>query len=188
MTLSTLQSIDLDLLFRLNSFDDQVFESMMIFFSSPTALTVIASLLTLKMWLGRKQRKEILFVVGAIITSDAVSTYLLKNNIPRERPCHAIETVRQPAGCGGILSFPSNHSANTAAYATALSLFYRTPLVIGSLWLLALLVATSRVYLAAHYPSDVLCGLILGCLITLALHAYYRRFDKKNPKAHATVS
>lgn len=57
-------------------------------------------------------------------------------------------------------SFPSGHAANNMAVATVLILFYPRR---GWFYLpVALLIAYSRIYTGAHWPLDVLAGLILG--------------------------
>lgn len=62
-------------------------------------------------------------------------------------------------------SFPSGHTTSSVAAATAI---FKDHSVWGfAAFLLALLIAFSRLYLGVHYPSDVFGGLILGFLMGL---------------------
>jgi len=60
----------------------------------------------------------------------------------------------------GNSSFPSSHAANAAALALVLGQRWRR--LAPGLWLLASLVAFSRIYLNRHFLSDVLCGVMIG--------------------------
>src|SRR5512135_2141401 len=62
-------------------------------------------------------------------------------------------------------SAPSDHAVLAAAVATALWLAY--PRLGALAWGLALLMAFDRVYVGAHYPSDVALGLAEGTLVAI---------------------
>jgi undecaprenyl-diphosphatase len=70
-------------------------------------------------------------------------------------------------------SFPSDHATMAGAVAAGLLL------VSWRLGLLAMVAAAlmgfARVYIAAHYPQDVLTGLILGAAVTLLGYLAVRR-------------
>jgi membrane-associated phospholipid phosphatase len=88
-----------------------------------------------------------------------------------------VETVagRRPIRVRGFLS---GHTATSVALATAGTiLFIRrkklVPLVIAG-WVLAGLISLSRIYIADHWPLDVVCGTILGILSGVAAVVIYR--------------
>ncbi len=64
-------------------------------------------------------------------------------------------------------SFPSGHSTVVFAVAVALAALY--PRARWPLMALAVLVASSRVVLGSHYPSDVLAGAALATAFTLGM-------------------
>lgn len=69
--------------------------------------------------------------------------------------------------------FPSDHATMAGAVTVGLLLVNRKlGLVAG---LAAALMAFSRVYIAAHYPLDVVAGLLLGAAVSLAGWALLRR-------------
>jgi undecaprenyl-diphosphatase len=88
----------------------------------------------------------------------------LKWLVERVRPCRALTqaVVLEPGGCGGMYSFPSNHALNTAAAAAFLQVLY--PRSGWLSWPIVGLVGFSRVYVGAHYVSDIVASWLMGGL------------------------
>ena len=62
-------------------------------------------------------------------------------------------------------AFPSDHAVMAGAATAGLWLAWRLAGVIAGVAALAM--AFSRIYIAAHYPWDVVAGLVLGALVAL---------------------
>jgi undecaprenyl-diphosphatase len=97
--------------------------------------------------------------------SITAATQFLKHLIGRPRPrfAHSDEFSLGPSLATGFDSFPSGHAANAFGAATVLAWFF--PAVRTPLYLVASLVAVSRVLRGSHFPTDVLAGVVLGVVI-----------------------
>jgi membrane-associated phospholipid phosphatase len=88
------------------------------------------------------------------------------------RPYAAHPAILRLADITTDFSFPSDHAVMAGAVAAGLLLAHRRLGIVAVV--AALIMAFSRVYIAAHYPWDVLAGLLLGAAVALAGWALLR--------------
>lgn len=128
-----------------------------------------------------------------------LNNVLLKNLIARTRPYDEIEGLINLVGRQSDYSFPSGHTGAAFAVAGAMlvvalfglpmiektgefkredpSLTFKLISVI--LIMYATLLAFSRMYVGVHYPTDVLCGLLLGLGTSAVAYLIYQVAIKK---------
>ena len=122
-------------------------------------------------------RRPSLFLT--VVVADVIADLLAelgKTVVDRHRP---FETQLGPRS--STHSFPSGHSATAFACATVLASL--APRWRGPFFLLAALIALSRVYNGLHYPTDVLAGSALGVLVGLATLRLSKRGWRLRPAA-----
>lgn len=106
-------------------------------------------------------RLGLLLLAGITVTYYIVSA--LKGIIARPRPFVVIQEANLLCEVSRSFSFPSGHTTTAFMAATILADTFRRWRV--PLYVLAILVAFSRIYLGVHFLSDVAAGSILGIMI-----------------------
>lgn len=95
----------------------------------------------------------------------ALVVEVLKSITNRARPFIANEQVRVVGWREPGRSFPSGHSSQIFFMATLLSSHLGPSWLVGLLlYAIAILVGFTRIYVGAHYPRDVLGGMVLGIM------------------------
>jgi undecaprenyl-diphosphatase len=87
---------------------------------------------------------------------------IIKRIVKRDRPFKTLKGVECLVVPSDKFSFPSGHTA--AATIMAMLLSYFIPALTLPLFIWAILVGFSRIYVGVHYPSDILAGMLLGSL------------------------
>lgn len=128
----------------------------------------------------KKTRKYGAAVAMALIFDLILCNVTIKPLVQRVRPYDIRQGIELLISAPHDYSFPSGHTAASFAAAGAL-LFMKARGRIPAL-ILAGVIGLSRLYLYVHYPSDVVCGAVLG-LVCGFLGAYIAKktgiFEKK---------
>ena len=96
--------------------------------------------------------------------------YTLKKLMSRERPYKIIQNINTFGINMKDYSFPSGHT--TASFSIATTIALNIPRLSLLVFALALLIGVSRIYLAVHYPTDVVAGIVLGVGTGIIVHYY----------------
>ena len=96
-----------------------------------------------------------------------IGNVLLKNLVARDRPCWINKDISMLVAIPKDYSFPSGHSMVSFMSATIL-MGYDKRIGIPAM-ILASLIAVSRLYLYVHFPTDVICGTLIGIILGLVV-------------------
>jgi len=149
----------------------------------PAALAGLAmNLCDWRQWKGRgllvayNRTGLALFVLISVGLSGILAN-IVKQAIGRARPGHFADggafRLEPLTGMADFASFPSGHSCTAGAIGMILALLWPSARLV--IIPLALALATTRIVLGAHYPSDVIGGLALGASFTLLVAMLFAR-------------
>lgn len=137
-----------------------------------SACTPVAVILV---WQMDPRHLQVALPIGVAVIATSVSVMILKRLIGRVRP------GRENAGkfLGPTFkhanyreSFPSSHTACAVALSAMLTHFY--PAGGPTFWTLAVICGLLRYVLDAHWPSDIVGGIIAGYVIAEATTMYFK--------------
>ena len=158
---------DEPLMLALHSLSQPWLDTLFIAITHTGELFVVIPVLAMFIYLWRRsERITAVLLVVAAITFPLISL-LLKNKFGRPR-----QDIFPPLVVEHTASFPSGHTLTAVAVYGLISVLlwqrgHRFLSIISGIWVF--LIAISRVYLGAHYPSDVLASLALGTILLIIL-------------------
>lgn len=136
-------------------------------------------------WIVDRRRASVLFLL--ILASGLLNTVAkIWIHTPRPDPTLARVLDFRPYQSGSA-SFPSGHAQNAVVFWGYLAWWVGRRWFTATTVLLILLISFSRLYLAVHFPIDILGGWILGVALLLALPARLERWSQTDFRVAAST-
>jgi undecaprenyl-diphosphatase len=177
--------LDRNLFLFLNSHNSPFWDGVMSFISGKIEWAPLYLFVIWLFWRNYRGKVwiPILIAVLGLLLSDQISV-LIKNFVQRPRPSrdptltglvHIVNNYR-----GGIYGFVSSHAANTFAFAALSASILKNKWYYTFIFIWAVVVSYSRIYLGVHFPGDVLCGALLGLVTGYGLYFGFRGILNRN--------
>lgn len=172
---------DKEIFLFLNDMNMHAFDPVMMVLSSYTLFVgVCAVIIFFMIKINRKQGIVASLFFLLTIGLNNLTNQIIKRLIARPRPIHeeVFDDIIHALGKHETgFSFYSGHSTTAFCIAMFSLLFFRNKIysIVALVW--AFGVAYSRIYMGKHYPFDVLCGTLAGCLfgfLGFKLYEYYK--------------
>ncbi|WP_417368239.1 phosphatase PAP2 family protein [Flavobacterium beibuense] len=185
--LDSLIELDKNLLIYLNSLGTPAFDSFWLFITKQLNwIPVFIFLLYLAFKnLGWRNTVLVIIMLSLLITLTDQTTNLFKNTVQRLRPLNNPDIAGFVRGFkySSSYSFFSGHASNSMA--CAFFLYHVLKPHVKHMWIIflwPLIFAYSRIYLALHYPGDILSGFVWGIFTSSLLLMLYRSLRKLLPE------
>ncbi|WP_330443743.1 phosphatase PAP2 family protein [Flavobacterium sp. C4GT6] len=186
--LDSLIELDKNLLIYLNSLGTPAFDGFWLFITKQLnwiPVFIFLLYLTFKN-LGWKNTVLVIIMLSLLITLTDQTTNLFKNTVQRLRPLNNPDIAGFVRGFkySSSYSFFSGHASNSMA--CAFFLYHILKPHVKHMWIIflwPLIFAYSRIYLALHYPGDILSGFVWGIFtssLLLMLYRFLRKFLPEN--------
>ncbi len=117
-------------------------------------------------------KEALFFVTSTILVFGIVQA--IKAGVSYPRPAQLLYGVKTLIVFGSYDSFPSLHAALSFMVATLIE-FHHTRWG-RALFVVAILVGVSRVFVGVHYPIDIVIGAAIGMLVPVVLRELIRQY------------
>lgn len=161
----------------LQSMQNPIFTSIAQFFAIIGDNGLIFILIGLVLLFIKKYRKKAIFLLTNL-ASCAVVGMVLKKIIGRERPCFVYPNqITCFNDENQFTSMPSGHMIMAASFCFVMMKYYPK---YNWLWITIMVVmAITRMYLGAHFISDIIVAVILAFVIFLILNIIWKKMKQK---------
>ncbi|MBE5921377.1 MAG: phosphatase PAP2 family protein [Lachnospiraceae bacterium] len=128
--------------------------------------------------LTKKYRRVGIAGLLSLLLCFLITNVVLKNAVARIRPYEVIDSLQILIAKPHDFSFPSGHTASSFAAAMALVFAGKKKEGIAAI-ILATAISFSRLYIGVHYPTDVICGALIGTMCAYIIYKIIPWWEEK---------
>lgn len=188
-----LESIDRQIVLTINSWNGPFMDELM-WLISGRITWIPLYLLLIYLGIAKLGWRKALLYVGSVVlavgVTDFVCSGIIKELVQRYRPSHNLFLIdqlhfyRESNGnlyMGGQYGFVSSHAGNffALAWMTGWILKPYFKWLLLSMFVLAVIISYSRIYLGVHYLSDIIGGFIVGTIVSVIVYRFvYLKLEK----------
>lgn len=168
--LSKIKKIEEDILSLFAKIQTPLLNKIMVFFTVIGNGGTIWLLISIPLLVNYSSRIRGIKLIISLALAGFLGEIIIKRLVCRIRPSEDLEPEELLIKRPKTYSFPSGHTASSVSASLTISFCF--PYLTIPAFLLASLIATSRLYLQVHYPSDVLAGAVLGAICSLLVNTF----------------
>jgi len=166
---------DLTIMLALHSWSQPVLDQLFLVITHTVQVLMVVPLLAMFIYLWRRSEKITAVIMLATAALFPLVSLVVKQEFGRPR-----QHVFPPVDVEHTFSFPSGHTLTAVGVYGLIAVLlwqrgHRWLAFISGLWVL--IVGVSRVYLGAHYPSDVLASLAVGTFMLVIVQFVDRQLN-----------
>lgn len=166
--------IQLKILQFLQSIRSPLLSGLFLIFTISTEVPIIIGFTAIMYWcINKKYGQRILFALAGNITINTGIKEFVK--APRPIGTPGLESLRTSTATG--YSFPSGHTQTGTTFWISLMYVFKKSWFYALGIIMILGIGISRLYLAVHWPIDVICGWIFGLIFTIMLLKIFDSVD-----------